>query len=142
MCIRDRISGYSLHFRRDEVNMIFVKYDNNLVKVYINDIKPVIITYEEIVNNPELFEYYMISVINTENIYKLDKDEENKWCLSARIDNKRMFYTHYYDVIYSFKRNPLKQQEPKRISSEKKIKKFYKHFNLLLLIYLIAFIYL
>ena len=139
-------SCYYIHYRHYTSSKLitFIRYDE-FMKIYLNDNKPVILYYNDILNDEKLFQYYFISLILTKDktkVYKLtsliDDDDydslnniKNKELLTiiAHYDWKRMHYiTNIRDTIL-FKKDPFKKNKPKRVSSDKKIRKFIKKFN-------------
>ena len=131
------ISCYYIHYNRDPVNIIFVKYEN-FIKIFLNE-KSVIMTIKQLVLNRELYKIYLISLLLTEDTSKISTDIENYRNIygvsTIRIWKNIRLTTDYQIVLLekSPHKNPLNATEPKRSTSLKKINKFlmkfYKYCN-------------
>jgi hypothetical protein len=94
---------------------------------------------KDLVEIPHLFEYYLLSLVITGDTSKVIFNEHMdmgnhhgvkpfKYAVSTEMDWKRMYFTGYYtDVFLNISRDPFKSQEPKRKTSNKKIRKFIKN---------------
>lgn len=120
-------SCYYIHRNRFTDYITFVRFDE-FVYVYVHTNKPVIIYLEDIFNDPKLYNYYLLSLLLTEDPNKLVKDN-NRWNISAYKDWKRMYISEKYECLFEFKRNIFNKQKPKRISSDKKIRKLYNRLD-------------
>jgi len=127
------ISCFYVHYNRDPINIIFVKYQN-FIKIYLND-KSVILTIQQLVSIQNLFQIYLISLLLTEDTSTISIDIENYrniYGVSAIRYWKNISLMNNYEVIMLEKspyKNPLNSNEPKRSTSLKKINKFLKKFN-------------
>jgi|LakMenE01Jun11ns_1017448.scaffolds.fasta_scaffold9771337_2 hypothetical protein len=118
--------------------MTFIKF-SNFIKVSLN-FRIVILTIEELVSNPELFQIFILSLLFTKNTLKASImcyddiiNDHTKWYgIITHVYNKNNnLFNYYYKFFSLYKsrfRNPLNAQEPKRSTSSKKIKKFFKLF--------------
>jgi hypothetical protein len=127
------ISCFYVHYNRDPINIIFVKYQN-FFKIFLND-KSIILTYQQLVHYRELFQIYILSLLLTEDTTKISFDVENYkkvYGVSTIKYWKHLHLTSLYNVILLEKsphKNPLNASEPKRSTSLKKINKFMKKFD-------------
>jgi hypothetical protein len=127
------ISCFYVHYNRDPINIIFVKYQN-FFKIFLND-KSIILTYQQLVYYRELFQIYLLSLLLTEDTSKISVDVENYknvYGVSTIKYWKHLHLTSLYNVILLEKsphKNPLNASEPKRSTSLKKINKFMKKFD-------------
>jgi hypothetical protein len=123
------ISCYYNHYNRAPFNFTFIKYEK-YIKVILND-RAIIITVEELVLNYQLFQIYILSLLCTENTERIcsiygKNGIYTKWFW------KNLYFSKYYAFTEFYKsgiNNPFKSQEPKRMSSNKKIRKFYKLYD-------------
>jgi len=125
------ISCLYMSYNRDPANFTFIKYEN-FVKVIFNR-RSVILSIKQFIENFELFQLYVISLLFTEDTSTIYEDVINDsvyygiytmTCSNFKLANS-------YRIIYLEKsphRNPLKSKEPKRASSRKKYNKFMKYF--------------
>lgn len=126
------ISCFYVHYNRDPINIIFVKYEN-FIKIFLND-KSIIMSIEHLVSIRELFKIYIISLVLTEDISNISIDIEhyrNIYGVSTIRYWKNIHLTSDYQIVYLEKsrhKNPLNAIEPKRSTSFKKINKFMKKF--------------
>lgn len=127
------ISCFYVHFNRDPINIIFVKYEN-FIKIFLND-KSVILTIQQLIYIKNLFKIYLLSLLLTEDTSKISFDVEhyrNIYGVSALKYWKNLRLTTQYDIVFLEKsrhKNPLNANEPKRSTSLKKIHKFMRMFN-------------
>ena len=133
------ISCYHIHANRSPKTIAFTRF-NNFVKVSISSYRTVTLAMKDLVEIPHLFEYYLLSLVITGDTSKVvhsehmntehyHGEEPFKYAVSTEIDWKRMYFTGYYtDVYLNISRDPFKSQEPKRKTSDKKVRKFVKNF--------------
>lgn len=127
------ISCFYVHYNRDPINIIFVKYEN-FIKIFLNE-KSVILTIQQLISIQSLFKIYLISLLLTEDTSKISIDIEhyrNIYGVSTIRYWKNIHLMDEYEVVFLEKssyKNPLNAVEPKRSTSLKKIKKFLKKFN-------------
>jgi hypothetical protein len=132
------ISCYHIHANRSPKTITFTRF-NNFIKVCISSYRTVTLTEKDLIEIPYLFEYYLLSLVITGDtskvIFNEDRADDNhgdepfKYAVSTEIDWKRMYFTGYYtDVFLNISHDPFKSQEPKRKTSDKKIRKFIKNF--------------
>ena len=124
------ISCFYNHYNRFSLNLIFITYDR-YIKIICNE-KAVIMTKEQLTWNKDMYEFYILSLILTEDDRFITKIEgEKHYVISTKKYWKNLYLTKYYDNIEipKYIRNPLNSQEPKRHSSFKKIRKFIKFFE-------------
>jgi len=121
-------SCYYIHFNRGDEYIIFIRYDD-MIKIYINGYsKWIIISFEDLLNNSHLYNYYLLSLLLTENPNKLSLCN-NKLYISSKKDWKRMHFITNYENNICLKKNVFLQKKPTKITTSKKIKKFKKAFN-------------
>ena len=122
------ISCYYNHYNRDPINFTFIKYET-YIKVILND-RSIIITIEQLVSNYYLFQIYILSLLCTEDTETIGIENGNIYGVFTQWYWKNLYFTNYFSLTELYKsntarpKNPFKSQEPKRISSCKKIKKF------------------
>lgn len=128
-----KISCFHNHYNRQPVNFIFIQFEH-FIKVNLND-RSVILTNEQLVSNYKLFQMFKLSLLCTEDTSIIQISYMNGsiiYGISTQWYWKYIRFTNYYRFIELFNtngRNPLHTQEPKRTSSNKKIRKFLKSFN-------------
>lgn len=135
------ISCFKGIYNNYSVNFIFIQF-KNYVKVIL-DSKSIILTNIQLVSNIELFQIYKLSLLctkNTSNIATINKYNFNKYKNDYiyGILTKRNWAIMGVSNDYCFvplqkspKKNPLNMKEPKRSSSDKKIRKFSKLLNVI-----------
>ena len=129
------ISCFYNHYNRESINFMFIEFEK-FVKVVLNA-KSVILKKEDLASNPRLLQVFMLSLVLTEDtstVYSFINRETNQLAYGQSTiwywKNLRM--TEYYHISMfekSISRNPLNASEPKRASSSKKVRKFFKLFN-------------
>lgn len=118
---------------RKPFTFIFVKFEK-FVKVMI-DHKAVILTNEELVSNPELFQMFVLSLLLTENTSNVDtviNDDNISYGVSSYQywnSSRPKFELCINELSRSKTKNPLNAREPTRSSSDKKVRKFFKSFR-------------
>lgn len=125
------ISCFYIHYNRNPVELFFIQY-KNYIKVILNN-RTVVLSNELFMNIYNLYEYYLLSLICTENSNILYKN--NHYGISTKKYWKQLYFTKYYSDIFSechLSKNPLNSSEPKKQTSNKKIKRFINQFDLLL----------
>jgi len=130
------ISCYYNSYNDKPFTMTFIKFEN-FIKVSLN-FRIVILTIEELVSNPELFQIFILSLLFTKNTLKASImcyddiiNDHTKWYGIITHAYNKVFNYYYYKFSSLYKsrfRNPLNAQEPTRTTSSKKIKKFFKLF--------------
>lgn len=125
------VSCFHSHYFRGPVNFTFIKY-KKFIKIILQK-KKVIIEIENLKNYGILFNFYMNSLLCTEDTSKIiqliDRDDKIIYGISTmKYINTICFIDDYECVILETNsyRNPLLSQEPKRESSIKKQNKFFK----------------
>lgn len=127
------ISCFYVHYNRDPINIIFVKYEN-FIKIFMNE-KSVIMTIKHLTSIRSLFKIYLLSLLLTKDTSKISIDIENYrniYGVSTLRYWKNLRLTNEYNIVFLEKsrhKNPLNANEPKRSTSLKKINKFMKRFN-------------
>lgn len=133
------ISCFKGIYNKYSVIFTFIKF-KNYVKVIL-DAKSVILTNMQLISNIELFQIYKLSLLCTKhssNIETINKynyyNYKNEYIYG--ILTKRNWTIMGVSDDYCFvplqkspKKNPLNMKEPKRSSSDKKIRKFLKVLN-------------
>jgi hypothetical protein len=130
------ISSFYCHYKTDPIKFTFIQYEN-YIKVLLNK-RQIILTNMQLVSNPELFQFFKLSLLCTENTSRIYFDRIST--PNGRISIygtftqtfwKNKSYTDNYSFVKFEKspRNPLLSKEPNRSSGEKKIKKFMKLFE-------------
>ena len=114
-------------------NFIFIKFEK-FVKVIINS-RVVIFRNDELASHQRLFQIFTLSLLLTEDASivstVMDKNKV-KYGVSTLRHWKKSRIANYYGFVELDKsntRNPLNAMEPKRASSDKKMRKFFKLFN-------------
>jgi len=90
--------------------------------------KKIVIAIEKLKNYQLLFEFYILSLLCTEDTSKINR-VRNGYGISTEKYWKYIEFYQDYDVIMlekDWKKNPLNSQEPKRETSMKKQNKFFK----------------
>jgi hypothetical protein len=131
------ISCFYNHYNYKPLNFTFIRYES-YVRAYINS-KVVVLTYEQLVSNVKLFQMYKLSLLCTDDSSKAYKPIEDNPLGEYGVYTQRYwkhfeFTTEHTFVIfprsnYKKPKNPVNMIEPKRASSEKKVRKFMKLFN-------------
>jgi hypothetical protein len=114
---------------------MFIEFEK-FVKVVLNA-KSVILKKEDLASNPRLLQVFMLSLVLTEDtstVYSFINKEMNKVAYGQSTiwywKNLRMSDNYHISMFEkSISRNPLNASEPKRASSSKKVRKFFKSFN-------------
>jgi hypothetical protein len=126
------VSLYYVHSNRNPRYIAFVKYEK-FIKVILSDFHAINFTIENFMSVQQLFEFYILSQITTKDLDKINHNKNlcNEYSISVEYDWKLMYCLRYYtDVrIDKFSNNPMNSKEPKRQTSDKKIRKFIKNFN-------------
>jgi len=126
------ISCFYIHFNHSPRQIVFVKFDNYF-SVRLDPSRPVIITLNTMSSIPYLFEMYMLSLLVTEDTQSVILMTEFRIIKTHMIRTKFLYkrrgFMEGYRYISVGKKNPLNKSEPKRESSDKKIRKFIKNFN-------------
>ena len=120
--------------------IIFVKFDNYfMISLNPYPCNSVVISKATMMLIPHLFEMYILSLLATRDTHSLRlKQPLPRTILRKRyIIETKFFYrtigeykNHDYEHVSVGHKNLLNKSEPKRESSNKKIGKFVKHFNL------------
>ena len=124
------ISCFYIHYIREPVNFTFIKYEK-FMKICLQT-RIIILEIENLKKYPILFQFYILSLLCTENTSNIDYYfYEN--CVIYGVSTKQQWkksrFCIDYDVISLEKyymKNPLLSQEPKKQTSNKKIKKLLK----------------
>jgi hypothetical protein len=106
--------------------IIFIRFDKYFI-VRVCNYKQIILSYETFIKIPKLFETYILSLLLTEDNSKLIK--VNVFWMKTKYLWKREKYLNMYNDVIIGNKNLLNKCEPKRETSNKKIKKFIKQFN-------------
>jgi len=77
---------------------------------------------------PRLFDFYILSLILVEDAHQFYKIDDN-YCSKTIYLWERLYLTKDYRYVYIHHKNLLNKRQPKRETSNKKIKKFIKFFN-------------
>ena len=127
------ISCFYVHYNREPINIIFVKYEN-FIKIFLNE-KSVILTIQQLLSVHKLFQIYILSLLLTEDTSNISFEIEhyrNVYGVSTIGYWKNLHLTSTYNIVLLEKnphKNPLNANEPKRSTSLKKINKFLKKFD-------------
>jgi len=123
------ISCFFSSHSREPTNFTFIKYQK-FMKISLCN-KSIIIRIENLKRNKTLFEFYILSLLCTEDptrIWSIDDNNGNDvFGVSTERLRDRFGFTGTYDFIMLEKRcfkNPLLSQEPKRETSIRKRNKF------------------
>ena len=126
------VSCFYIHFNRSPRQITFIKFDNYF-SVCLDPCKPIIITLDTMISIPYLFEIYMLSLLVTEDTRSVVLMTEFRiiktHMIRIKFLYKRRGFMNGYRYISVGKKNPLNKSEPKRESSDKKIRKFIINFN-------------
>ena len=110
------------------INMTFIKY-KNFMKILL-DKRKIVIAIENLKNYQKLFEFYILSLLLTKNSNKISTyDDRYKvyGVFCEKIGSHLLFNGRYeFIMLDNYHKNPLISQEPKRETSIKKLKKFFK----------------
>jgi hypothetical protein len=133
---------FDYNYKQEPIIFTFIKYDRFIKIKYGNENKSIIIKIENLKKNKLLFNFYILSILITNNISKnyeissfygicsYDKfsfiEFEKTW-VKNRITNYDKFSFIEFEKIWV--KNPFLSQEPKRETSIKKQKKFIKMIN-------------
>lgn len=120
------ISCFYIHYNRVPVNFTFIKYEKFMKIIF--QTKKIVIPIEKLKNNQLLFQFYILSLLCTEDPSKVSR-VRNGYGVSTEKFWKYIEFYRDYDVITLEKdrmKNPLSSQEPKRETSVKKQNKFLK----------------
>ena len=120
------ISYFYVYYNQGPLEMVFIKYDN-FMKIKL-DYNEIVLSFDDFIVMPEIFELYILSLLMSNNI-NIQNNNNKYRLLFDRYLNKGMSFTYAIDSIYLGSRNPLNKKSPKRQSSGKKIRKFFKNFN-------------
>jgi len=126
------ISCLSINFNRDAANFTFTQF-KNYVKVILNG-RSIVLTNDQLVENCELFQMFVMSLLFTEDITKIDKvtiNDKVYYGVSTMVYCRNFATNRSYKFIHLEKtahRNPLNCKEPKRSTSSKKYNKFFRYF--------------
>jgi len=131
---------FDYNYKQEPIIFIFIKYDRFIKIKYGNENKSIIIKIENLKKNKLLFNFYILSILITNNISKnyeissfygicsYDKynfvDFEKTW---LKISNYDKFSFIEFEKIWV--KNHFLSQEPKKETSIKKQKKFIKMIN-------------
>ena len=141
------------NYNYESINCIFITYIN-YVKIILNE-KSIILSKIQLKSNLKLFQMYMLSLFYTKDTSSVEmvgeklKINKNRciYNIYTKVIWKHIGLNSYYEPVTieeyyhnlndptykiaepKYTRNPLNTQEPKRVSSDKKIKKFIKHLN-------------
>jgi len=121
------ISCYYVYYNFTPEYITFIKYEKYFI-VRINNYKMITLSYETFMKIPKLFDFYILSLILTEDAQQLYKIDDG-YCLMTVYLWKRLYLTEDYKYVYLHDNNLFNKCEPKRETSNKKIKKFIKFFN-------------
>jgi hypothetical protein len=100
--------------------IIFIKFEKYFI-LRVCNYKQIILSFETFMKIPKLFEIYILSLLLTEH--------ENKLWIRTKYLWKRDTYLYMYNDVLLGTKNILNKCEPKRETSNKKIKKFIKQFH-------------
>lgn len=125
------VSCFYCHYNHLPVICTFIQFEK-FVKVCLNQ-RIVILTKEQLVSNTLLFQIFKMSLLCTEDVSKVDliAGDRPRYRIFTQMYWKYLRFTDYYTLVDFEKshlstRNPLNAKEPKRSSSEKKVRKFVK----------------
>jgi len=123
---------YITNYNDGHINIVFIKY-SKYIKIILN-YKSVILSIEQLLSNYKLFQFYLISLVLTENTSMIDLmiiDKKKFYGISTMRYWKNVYLTMCHKIIFLQKfyhKNPFYSKEPKRSTSMKKINKFMKSF--------------
>ena len=123
------ISGFYVRNGNYAKDFIFIKFEKYFI-IYIEGYKKIILSYETFMNIPYLFDLYIISLILVEDLHII----YHKKHIGYNIKNKlilldTLFTDLHHEYVYLSLKNLLNKCEPKRQSSNKKIRKSIKNLN-------------
>ena len=129
------ISCFYNHCVFQPYNIIFIEFEK-FVKVIFKH-KAFILKKEDLVSNTRLFQVFMLSLVLTKDTskvhYGIDKFTQKIIYGQLTIwywkNLRTADYHRFAELEKSSSKNPLKASEPKRSSSAKKVRKFFKAFN-------------
>ena len=131
------VSCFFCHYNRECVSFTFIQFEK-YVKVCLNK-RIIVLTNEQLVSNIKLFQIFIMSLLCTKDVSVVETVKSNGgkdyYGILTKMYWKYLRFTDYYTLIEFEKsnmnspRNPLNAKEPKRSTSEKKLRKFMKLFN-------------
>jgi hypothetical protein len=120
--------------------IIFVKFDNYfMISLNPYPCNSVILSNATMMSIPHLFEMYILSLLATRDTHSLRLKKpllrttiRNKYIIDTKFFYRRVqeYKNHSYENVSVGHKNLLNKSEPTRESSNKKISKFVKHFNI------------
>lgn len=123
-----QISCFYVHYNIAPIFFVFIKY-NNYFKVILNNID-IILENKQLVNNKELFQIYILSLLCTEDasiISYVTENNKNVYGVSTMRYWKSLYFSSNYKFIELNKRYKNPFIEPKRCSSKNEYIKFNKY---------------
>jgi len=123
---------YRLFYRQPN-NFIFIQFEN-YIKVILNS-KSVILTYRELASDKQLYQIFILSLLLTNDTSSISsiisKNKKYYGVLTLKHCKKSCIgdYHEFVQLDKSNTKNPLNAIEPKRRSSNKKVRKFFKFFD-------------
>jgi hypothetical protein len=127
------ISCFNHHNLSDPVTFIFYKYEK-YIRICLNN-KTIILSLSQLAFYKDLFNYYLISLLVTEDtkkiiVYKYYSENKTYQGIYTMRYWKDIRLLDTYQIIKIEKPKLIKSQEPKRSTSSKKIRKFMRNFEL------------
>lgn len=129
------VSCFNVHVRYnyEPVSFLFIEYEK-FIKIHLK-YRKVILTKNQLVSNVKLFQIYKLSLLCTEDsssVIKIKRLDKISYGICTMRYWKSCHFKNYYDIVEIEKdllRDPLISMEPKRATSNKKIKKFERLFE-------------
>jgi len=121
------ISCFYIHYNLTPDYIIFIKFEKYFI-IYLSEVLIITLSYDTFMKIPKLFDFYILSLVLTEDIHQLYKLYE-KYTINTIHLWKRLYLCNKYKNVYIHRKNLLNKCEPTRQSSNKKIKKFIKNLN-------------
>jgi hypothetical protein len=128
------ISCFYIHYNREPINFTFIRFQK-YIKIVLND-KAIILELSRFAANKSLFQIYILSLLLTEDTNSISVYHTNTESNENIYGVSTMWYWKYLHLVNDYRfvelekqatRNPLNMLEPKRETSEKKIRKFDRH---------------
>jgi len=122
---------FSCFYKKNNITImtriIFIKFEKYFI-IRLCNYKQIILSNETLMTIPKLFEIYVLSLLLTKDHSNLIKIMNGYW-MKTKFLWKQIKYLDMYNYVRFGNKNLLNKCQPKRETSNKKIKKFIKQFN-------------
>ena len=129
------ISCYYIYSNRNPRYIVFIRYEK-FMKMILSGYRTIIMSIDNFNNDYNLFQYYCLSLIMTEDNTKIYRESDKEYIdnrlrygVSIELNWKNLYFTDNFRIQFlNIKKNPFNSIEPKKETTSKKINKFYKNF--------------